>query len=151
VHGYEAPQVERLTTHRLGLLAHDFAILPTKPARRPEFDVAEFPVTFSHPLRYEVSRPLGCRRPIELSYTRKTNMKTIALIAAVLIGSSFVVEPATASAGNTSRWIQMGISAANTARQVSKARNGNNGASAYGQNNNNSGGLLPKLLKRRSY
>lgn len=78
-------------------------------------------------------------------------MKTIALIAAVLIGSSFVVEPATASAGNTSRWIQMGISAANTARQVSKGRNGNNGASAYGQNNNNSGGLLPKLLKRRSY
>jgi len=86
-----------------------------------------------------------------LSYGWKTNMKTIALIAAVLIGSSFVVQPATASAGNTSRWIQMGISAANTARQVSKARKGDGAASAYGQINNNSGGLLPKLLKRRSY
>lgn len=51
-------------------------------------------------------------------------MKTIALIVAIAVSTSFVLEPSTASAGNTSRWIQLGLSAANTARTIQKSRQG---------------------------
>jgi len=53
-------------------------------------------------------------------------MKTIALIVAIAVSTSFALEPSTASAGNTSRWIQLGLSALNTAKTVQKSRQGNN-------------------------
>jgi hypothetical protein len=78
-------------------------------------------------------------------------MKTIALIAAIMISTNFVFELPAASAGNTSRWIQLGLSAANTARTVSKARQGDN--SGYGAAANSKSlvpkSLVPKLLRRR--
>lgn len=51
-------------------------------------------------------------------------MKTLALIVAIVLSTTFILEPNPAAAGSTSRWIQLGLSAANTARSVQKTRQG---------------------------
>ena len=51
-------------------------------------------------------------------------MKTLALIVAIVLSTTFILEPNPTAAGSTSRWIQLGLSAANTARSVQKTRQG---------------------------
>lgn len=75
-------------------------------------------------------------------------MKTIALIVAVLMSTTFALEPSTASAGNTSRWIQLGLSAANTARTVQKTRQGGGLLNNLNRSALNPQPLPPKLFRR---
>lgn len=85
-------------------------------------------------------------RPNFATLKEGPRMKTIALIAAIMVSTTFALEPATASAGSTSRWIQLGLSAANTAHTAAKARQGGGLLSKAALNPQP---LPPKLFRRR--